>query len=302
MKKNLHLFFALLFGIVIQAQNIKFLGSTKVTLSGISQASSLNYTIPSGSNRIVIVSFDIERIHSESGGDNHITRTFTAGNSTANFDSRIFPFKIGNKTATPLNNTYSLSCQCSTATASTATLTNNYISYYLTEADGIPTGNVSFDWSGIYRGRPNAGDEMSVVVTVFENVSSNLVPKVVAYYGPVPGGNNTATITTLSAGRTPNPVQVGRTANDRMFLSGAMLSKDESITNTSNPNTWTQIDNFRITNNGGSYTYLASDVTKNEPDGISVRYDYATNFSNVPNYSATRSNGTLVNNYKAIMI
>ena len=170
MKKNLHLFFALLFGIVIQAQNIKFLGSTKVTLSGISQASSLNYTIPSGSNRIVIVSFDIERIHSESGGDNHITRTFTAGNSTANFDSRIFPFKIGNKTATPLNNTYSLSCQCSTATASTATLTNNYISYYLTEADGIPTGNVSFDWSGIYRGRPNAGDEMSVVVTVFENV------------------------------------------------------------------------------------------------------------------------------------
>ena len=302
MKKNLYLFFALLFGIIVQAQNIKFLGSTKVTLSGTTQASSLNYTIPSGSNRIVIVSFDIERIHSESGGDNHITRTFSAGTSTASYDSRIFPFKIGSKTATPLNNTYNFSCQCRTSSVSNATLSNYYISYYLTEADGIPTGNVSFDWSGIYRGRPNAGDEMSVVVTVFENVSSNLAPKVVAYYGPVPGGNNTATITTSSAGRTPNPVQVGRTANDRMFLSGAMLSKDESITNTSNPSTWTQIDNFRITNNGGSYTYLASDVTKNEPDGISVRYDYATNFLNVPNYSVKRSDGTLVNNYKAIIV
>ena len=131
MKKNLYLFFALLFGIVIQAQNIKFLGSTKVTLSGISQASSLNYTIPSGSNRIVIVSFDIERVHSQSGGDNHITRTFSAGTSTASYDSRFFPFKIGSKTAKTLANTYNFSCKCTTATASTATLTNYYTSYPL---------------------------------------------------------------------------------------------------------------------------------------------------------------------------
>ncbi|WP_282630237.1 hypothetical protein [Empedobacter sedimenti] len=307
MKKNLYLFFALLLGIVVQAQNIRYLGSTKVTLSGTTQASSLNYTIPNGSNRIVIVSFDTERIHSYNGGDNHITSNFKDGTSSANYDSRFFPFKIGSKTATPLANSYNFSCRCPTATASNATLTNYYTSYYLTEADGIPIGNVSFDWSGIYRGRPNAGDEMSVVVTVFENVSSNLVPKVVAYYGPVPGGNNTATITTSSAGRTPNPVQVGRTAADRMFLSGATLSKDESISNTSSPSTWIQIDNFRITNSGGpnlgnTYTNYISSSAPNEADGMSVRYDYATNFLNIPNYSVRRSDGSAVNNYKATMI
>lgn len=283
------------------AQSINLLETKTFSVTGTNNLTNVNFDLKAGKNRIVIVQFHLERIHSSTNGSNH---------PISNYDgTQYFPLTIGGKNATGVSSSYTLSSRnTNTATFTNASMTNYYFQYTLTDKGGLPTGITTFDWSGI-KAPQSAGDELVVNISLFENVSP-AKKYIIAGFG-YSDLKNTPTTSTVSTNKQTtenslenNPVPLGRTYAERMFFANASTSQSSAAT--IGQTFWKALDsnasplsNGVLTNSGGSNSSIASNI-ENESDGIFSMFHYATGLSSFPNYTLTRNNSKLINMMRVI--
>ena len=302
MFKKILFYLALLFTSVnIFAQNITYLGGVTVDGygTGSTTISNTNFQIPAGTNRIVIITFNIERLHGSNYGTNHVTTSYT---STGN-NNKFFGLKIGNINAKPFlfYDTFSSSAS-STSTLTNSSITHYYQTYYLTDADGLPTGNTTFDWSTI-KTPANAGDEIIVNIAVYGNVRQ--INPFMSSWIMAPGNNSgsagtIATSINSSNAVLPASLPAGRTFAERVFFANG-FSSQESSGLTANSG-WTEVSSRVRTNSGGSNASLASNLSNSEPGGISSRFDQITGQTSNPTYTLSRNNSTRIANLSNLVL
>ncbi|MDM1297639.1 hypothetical protein HXZ94_03865 [Empedobacter falsenii] len=300
-KKILYTLFLLMTYISGNAQSINLLETKTFSVTGTNNLTNVNFDLKAGKNRIVIVQFHLERIHSSTNGSNH---------PISNYDgTQYFPLTIGGKNATGVSSTYTLSSRnTNTATFTNASMTNYYFQYTLTDKGGLPTGITTFDWSKI-KAPQSAGDELVVNISLFENVSPAKEYIIVGFgYSDIKHNPTTRTVTsnelTSENSLYNNPVPPGRTYAERMFFANASTSQSSAAT--IGQTFWAALDsnasplsNGVLTNSGGSNSSIASNI-ENESDGIFSMFHYAKGFSSFPSYTLTRDNSKLINMMRVI--
>lgn len=260
MKKYILLLFAVLISISASlfAQTITLLGSTSVSAigNGTGGKPTLNWNIPAGKNRVMMVHFWFERDHRPTVASN-----YPSGNLGADY----FPLTVGgiNMTGRTVLRSYFIESSASSSASNTQFSTLLY-RYTLSDSQGLPTGATTFDFSGIIT-PANIADEVVVSIEVYGNVSPTT-----AYTAT--GSNSwyeTATeATTFSLTPTAPIIPSGRLAADIMYVGAGSTSKDENISISSTG--WTAINNVRATNNAGAAFSTASPNPLNEADGVSL--------------------------------
>ena len=266
------------------AQDIEYLGGKTVSGYGnnTNDITSTNFNIPAGKNRVVVVTFNIERQHSGNNGSNHITNNYTSSGDI----NKIFGLKIGGKNAIRFTNfdRFSGTNGAITATLSNASITNYYQSYFLREVDDLPTGYTTFDWSTI-KLAANIADEIIVNIAVFGNVSQNYPSLLSWNYSPASNSASYTTSSTLESSNflSTNSIPIGRNFGNRVFFGNGYVS--HSTTNfTSN---WTEIDSEVVINDNGINNFLANTIT--ESGGITSRFDFIRNVNSYPTYTIDRN-------------
>ncbi|MBX3255952.1 MAG: hypothetical protein KF862_17590 [Chitinophagaceae bacterium] len=222
------------------------------TGAGTSGIPTVTYTIPNGTtnkNRVLVVSYNIERFHNPANS-----------NWFANLDGYVYnsgtivfvdPNVAGLGSSTHLAG-HSFYSYSPTDSARLSMMTR---ARYFSIPDGV-TGNLTVTFPGLNTPK-SASDEMSVIVATFENVKSGNSLNT--------GGSNVnfsgTTVATASA--TQPAIPLGRTSEDLLYLVTGAMSQQSALTLSSG---WTSIQSNVVTN---SATATYSSLYPNEPDGIS---------------------------------
>lgn len=249
----------------LEAQNITLLGSTSVSAKGNGAAGvpSLNWDIPAGQNRVMIVHFIFERDHSPipPNSDNY---------PSGNYGADYFPLTVGGVAMTGrtvLRSYYKLSATPGSPSVDNSDFGTVFYRYTLSDADGLPTGNATFDFSGINLPE-NAADEVAVSIEIYGNVSPTTT------YTPMSANaiDNNSTVTSISVNPTVATAPAGRTAADVMYVAFGATSKDETLAINAG---WTIINNMRVNNDVTGLPIIVTGVAPvNEGDGISLLTAY----------------------------
>lgn len=274
MKKIILQFFVVLLFLSnsLSAQSITLLGSTSVSAkgSGAGGKPTLSWDIPAGQNRMMIIHFYFERDHSPipPNSDNY---------PSGNYAAIPFPVTAGGKAMTNrpavsgagFVSWYKLNSTSGAVSASNSDFSTILYRYTLSDADGLPTGVTTFDFSGINL-PVNTSDEVAVSIEVYGNVSPT-TPFTSAASNS--WSNSTPNnVTTFSVTPTAAPVPAGRTTADVVYVAAGATSKDETLAISSG---WTTINNMKVTNNVSVLAFVAggSEPT-NEGDGVSLLTAY----------------------------
>jgi hypothetical protein len=261
MKKNILFFFVVFTSFLgsLCAQNITLLGSTSLSAKGNGiggKPANVNWNIPAGSNRVMIVHFWFERDHRPSTASN-----YPSGTLGANF----FPLTVGgvNMAGKSVLRTFHI-VNSGIGDQNNAQLNSSFYRYTISDSQGLPTGAATFDFSGILTPM-NVADEVAVSIEVYGNVSPTS-PLLAA--GSNSWLENTAATTMFSITPTAATTPIGRLAADVMYVGFGGTSKDENISISSG---WTTINNVRVDNTAGS---SFNGTLANEADGISLLTAY----------------------------
>lgn len=284
MKKNrLITVLFLLIGFLSNAQNVTLLGSTHAFTkgSGPTGKPSLSYSIPAGSNRMMIVMVNIERDHRPSlFGDNF------PGDNVANIPDLI----VGGQTLYGTENFYAVSGYWSNINDKynwpIVEHTNSMFVYTMTEAQGLTSGNKTFNFSN-YNNPKSEHDEISVTVLVYGNVSPSTPFQHLKYNFKdlIQSGANLLTVTADNAPSVP----VGRTNAAVQLVSFFGLTTETTMNSISasgwSQEYWTSVEN---TLSGGTFAQSGY----SESDGLSSRVHHQDYAGGIPSISYTRSSNT----------
>ncbi|MBX3253595.1 MAG: T9SS type A sorting domain-containing protein [Chitinophagaceae bacterium] len=253
----------LLLGFLLLCSTITYAQLPKPTLIGTAQTYSatgagtsgiptVTYTIPNGAtnkNRVLVVSYNIERFHNPANSNWFADADGYVYNSgTITF---VNPNVAGLGSSTNLAG-HSFYYYSSTDSTRLSMMTR---ARYFSIPDGV-TGNFTVTFPGLNTPK-SASDEMSVIVATFENVKSGNSLN-------TGGGNVNFSGTTVTAASATQPViPLGRTSEDLLYLVTGAMSQQSALTLSSG---WTSIQSNVVTN---SATATYSSLYPNEPDGIS---------------------------------
>jgi len=258
MKKILLLFFAvsLFLSGNLSAQNITLLGSTSASAigSGTGGKPTLSWNIPAGQNRVMIVHFWFERDHRPTVASNYPSGTLGVD---------YFPFTVAGKSLTGRSVLRTFHNQSATGIQTNAQLTSSFYRYTLSDADGLPTGLSTFDFSGILT-PANIADEVAVSIEVYGNVSPTTAYTATGSFAWLEATTPTTAFSGTPTAATP---PVGRTAADVTYVGFGATTKDENLSLSAG---WTNINKMQVTNAAGT----AFTNSPNEPDGISLLTAY----------------------------
>ena len=269
----------LLIGFLSSAQ-ITLKTSTHVSAKGIGTSGipSLTWNIPTGENRLMVVMIHAERDHRTSPfGDNYPGVVSDDPPFLGIGSINTFPTSIHSGFWTDNANAYSWPI---------AEHTNSSMVYTLSDAEGLPTGPTTFNFSNIQLPKSMA-DEISVTVLLYENAHS---ARFISY-----GGQHSITGTDLFTLTGTAPTTPPGTVNaDILYLSlfgGSFESTETSISETSG---WAQKEWASIGNtDGGALT--STNPFYSEPDGISTRVHHRNYTTGNPSVTYTKSSaGTRV--------
>ncbi|PZP50494.1 MAG: hypothetical protein DI598_05435 [Pseudopedobacter saltans] len=319
MKKFLHLLFTVSFCLIggyliAQKPTISLLGNTTAWVRGNAtsnsgagngyisgsavgvtngQLPSFTWNIPSGTNRMMVLNFYFERdFRNGSDGGNWPSTYHSSGDY---FDP--FTLSVGTKTPTLIraaSASWRGDGKDKEITPDQAQFGAIMYRYVLSDANGLPSGNTTFDFSGIVAPN-NAGDELAVSIEVYNNVSP-----IITYDNNYDGvawmvaNNNTAGANqqtnrntfTMSAKQVTTPL--GRSATDFWYEGFASDTKDHTITSN-----WNLINNVKVTNNISGQGLSANTglpTIGNESDGSDMLISYTNGVSSAPSITLTRPN------------
>ncbi|MCW3161326.1 hypothetical protein [Chryseobacterium oryctis] len=274
-----------LFSACIFAQLPKptLIGSAKYSAVGKNTVGTITYAIPAGTtnkNRVLVISEAIERVQNPYNT-----------NWPSNIDGYVANNSIGNN----LNYTHVKVNGIAIAESSFLGgywysefesnprrnyLMNDHQDWYYMIPD-TATGNLEISFTDLNNPKTD-GDEMSVIVSVYENVKSVKNDSGENMYS---GTSNTSYTFTGTKSASP----LGRTDADILYLTANIVSQDTDYTLSSG---WIAVQNARITNNTNVTLPNGSTYPSNEPDGITHiignRYGTGSN----PSITYTRSNST----------
>ncbi|TKB98151.1 hypothetical protein [Pedobacter cryotolerans] len=256
LKKIISFCFAMLCSIWVFAQVPTLIGSAKFFAvgSGLTGAPTFNYNIPAGNNRVMVVSVVIERFHDP------LNSNFPAGADGIDNNTSV-QVSIG---GTVINGLAGFTSKIS-AFPNTRLTTSRYYRYF-SEQDGLPTGNTSITLPNLNLPE-SASDEMSVIVSVYQNVKSIVQIQNSSTFDPGPTGTTLVTATGVVPA---NPV--GRSATEIIYQAVGNSSESEIISLSSG---WASTANMSnvVTN---SSTVNNVSLNPNEPDGLSHIIGYRT--------------------------
>ncbi|WP_300669970.1 hypothetical protein [Soonwooa sp.] len=260
-KKILTTFFVMLMFALGHSQNISLIGNKTITVAGASQPADLNWTIPAGKNRIVIVQYWIERDHRNGSGANATT---TSNNfPSADLGRTAFSPTINGTAMVPkITGSYAAYFAPSTSSGGTEAnntyLSDNYHMYFLGEAD-LPTSSSATFKFGIPNAPKNAADNLIISISVYSNVSNLSIvnslpnPSGIDFIRDSSGSNPTTTngsgnkSTAVTAATTVVP---GRTASEVLYH-GIIASSMEKNVALATGSTWTAFNQTPLSNSAG---------------------------------------------------
>ncbi|MDR6919698.1 hypothetical protein [Chryseobacterium sp. 2987] len=281
---NLFVPILLFFSAYLSGQNITLLGKTSVTAKGSGATGNpvaLNWNIPAGKNRVMIITYWFERDH-RAGADGS---NYPSGNSGFDY----IPPTIGGVSMAGKNATLTyFRNDAVTATAANAHFSTIMHRYVFTETQGLPTGSTAIAFPDINTPK-NAGDEVAVHIEVYGNVSD--ANTYTATGGNFWGSGNTNT-TTYSYSGIPTATQTGRSNSDIMYLAFAGMTKDETYT--VSPSSWINTTDVSVTNTEGNGGFTATNAPQNEPDGIRSSTWYFTGSTAAPSMTLTRASNNRI--------
>ena len=213
MKKIIYFIVLLLLssGAYIQAQTPTLIYSQSFSASGVNGVPNVNVTIPSGKNRLMVINCYIERNHGSvrnsnwpNNADGTLSSGTTAGRAlvggieSSHFEGRSHFLE-------------------SPAGEDNIVYSTHYQMFTLSDAQGLPTGSRTVTFP-ILNSPENAGDEMIVVVKVFQNANPLLINLDSNRDSPFSATN-------LSHTATAPAVAVGNTSSNILYLAEGYLSQ-----------------------------------------------------------------------------
>lgn len=248
MKKTILILALLLFASgMLFSQSITLLGSTTASAlgSGTGGLPSLTWNIPAGKNRAMIVTVFFERV----GSNNYPSDTMPLKVNGINMQGGYsVPFSFWN--------------QNGGGDIANSDIKTKVYKFTLTDAQSLPTGAATFDFSGIAL-PTNTNDEVTVSVAVFGNVSPS------TSFANLYGGSMLNNTTDTFGGSVPVGTAVlGRTLADNLNFGIGRSSKDVTLGVNSG---WATVTNTKITNGPGTNnTGWNTPRPVNEHDGASL--------------------------------
>jgi len=162
--------------------------------------------------------------------------------------------------------------------ASATQMSQSIVTNWLSDNDGLPTGTATFDFSN-FNIPANVGDEVTLIVAVYENVSS--------FSSIAFGGSTSATGTTMNTiSATASAVPAGRAASDIVYLAHQLLSSEGSINVSAGWNTTASV--IAANTAGSGYTNPSTGFAELEPTGISAILVGRTYTSGNPSVTFTK--------------
>jgi hypothetical protein len=263
--KNLTLGVLAIFHIEIaQSQTINYIAgsysSATATGTGASGNASLSYTVPSGTDRLLVFAMAIERDHKPNPtGDNWANPGVLGGSATT------VTYDVVSMTLLGWSIAYWANAPVSETTTNIST---ELLVFGMPEAS-IPSGANSFAISGNFNNATNAGDESIFAAMTFENVSS----------ASNQAHNSCGACTSLSTN-----------AVDPLSVNNAIVS----IASIGSPRTYTEgagytaIGTTTVANANGTYT----SASLSEKDGSAIGAQYITGTTSTQTSSYSVSGGT----------
>lgn len=247
MKKTIMILALLLFASgMLFSQSITLLGSTTASAlgSGTGGLPSLTWNVPAGKNRAMIVTVFFERIGLNNYPDDALPLKINGIDMQGGYS---VPFSFWN--------------QNGGGDVASSDIKTKVYKFTLTDAQSLPTGTATFDFSGIAL-PTNANDEVTVSVAVFGNVSPS------TSFANLYGGSTLNNTTNTFSGSVPVGTAVlGRTLADNLNFAIGRTSKDATLGVNAG---WTTITNTKVTNGPGTdNTGWVTPRPVNEHDGVS---------------------------------
>ena len=317
----------LLFAVDSQAQapQIRFLGATSASATGANNIANFNWTIPEGRNRAIIISLTFERDHRATIGQNWPVAkpngmTYSQilqGTPDSNSNLVLPVIKIGSKSfnkndwTSAVGNASIWTATSTNTSFDNANFSSMYYAFTLVEgSDGFPTGNVTFDLSGVKRAT-NSADEALISIEVYENVSrtSPLTFAGGTYLSTRGGGNSggVSNTTNLTFPITvPTTIPIGRTAAQVGYRGVGSFTQSgitKNISTNGGTNLWQQVSNIEVANNNGTTPVIQSGwdfYPQNEHDGLSMVSALYVGAN--PTILITRNSNTLIQTFRGRVI
>jgi hypothetical protein len=258
-----------------KAQLPALIGSTTVSASGAGvsgKPTNITWNIPSGKNRMMIISMYFER-HHDGTGNNYP--------STPSWNSSI-PLKVGGITFNVLSGYHSYYVASGATDPTIANFSADLLVYRFRDAAGLPTGPTSFDFSAI-KDPLYAGDDAIINIAVFENVAQTGPPLLASGYQ---AGLLSATNLLTQTASAYTPVPIGRSSNEILYLANSGLTQNKNIIVSSG---WTNVQNVIKTNSAGTSFSPGASAPINEPDGVASQMAYRFLSSGNPSITYDRS-------------
>ena len=270
--KSFLVLLALTISISCYAQIPTLVASAKYSAvgSGSSGVPSISFNVPSGKNRVMLITTITERYQSPANTNWPASPNGTDSSSTNSIEINV----NGLNTKWLSGNFYN--------SYSNAAQTNSIYYFhnsdrYISDIDGLPTGNVTITFPGLNL-PTTSGDEMSVIVSVYENVGS--ISRIAYTGSQIPTGTTVSnTSTTIPA------IPIGRSVSDLLYVAGGACSQSTALTISGGWTSQATTMNNVVINNNGSSTGLSP----NEPDGISQILGYRYGSGTSPAVTFTRT-------------
>jgi hypothetical protein len=252
---------------------------------GAAGAPNFNYNIPSGKNRVMIVTAYFERDHIALGQNypgtsaNDVPQLLVG---TQNISRYYYNYRFYGFT----NNIPSY-----------AYMSTSIFSYRMSDLQNLPTGNTSFSFPSIASKPPqSAGDDVIITVSVFENASQSVpASTLIGNNSDAPSSSTTFSTLTSTAPVAP----VGTSQANIVYIAHGAISQQSALNNSTG---WIDI-NTETTNNalGQSYAGFPDDYgfrPNNEADGASMKTVYRSGVSGNPTINFSRPTSTKIMSYQ----
>ncbi|WDF47255.1 hypothetical protein PQ459_01940 [Chryseobacterium sp. KACC 21268] len=282
MKKNLLVLFAFfLFG-VVYSQIPTFLNSQSYSAVGAGSAGipSVSYNIPAGKNRFMVINVLVERHHYPLSSNHPVVPEANGSYLLrANINGVLYDLPGATTARGPNMSTNEVNERSFTFTQFTGLIN--------LETNAVPAGATTVTFPN-FNVPGAASDEVSVIISVYENVKTFRTAGTFFPRTTVPSETNLGTITgTFNTSFIPG----GRTLADVMFVTNGGITQASALTLAPGSN-WTSTSSMKniVPNTVDWPAGNGVFTTNNTPLGISSVSAYTNITSGVPSYDFMRAN------------
>ena len=281
MKNKLLFIFTLLFFGSLFSQVPTFISSQKYAAvgTGASGIPTVSFNVPAGKNRLMVINALVERHHNPLRS-NHPVPPNASGNYALQVNIN------GNLYSAPSHTTTRGPGMTANEVNERSFTFSQFTGLINLETNSVPAGPTTITFPN-FNLPGAASDEVSVIISVYENVKET---RTAGGFFPRTSNPSETNLGTITSSFLPTYIPSGRTLGDVMFITNAGITQASALTLTPGSN-WTSTTNMKniVPNTVGWPAGGAVFTTNNTPIGISSVSAYTTITSGNASYDLTRA-------------